>query len=759
MPPLAGQTGLIALLGSTGSGKSSFANAIIGKPKAAVGNGLQSSTTNVEQHTHAHESGMEVHLVDTPGLNDCSTPCDTKVLQKIGAFLKNKYDVNQKFSGIIFMHNINTPTLDWQAQRRNVTLFKKLCGNESTSLNNVIVVTSFWDELTNEADGVQKESDLQTKDGFLKELHAGGAKFVRCGHFKPGEQPQDPNFYTPEQAVDYLLKLDPVYVEMQKERARIASAVDNSTETSRLEELEQLKRETRQALEKLGQDLEAIRIAGEVNKSPPEHLKQESEKILEKLDSWDKNGEDMRTSLAQLQIQVATKEELEALRREVMKLREANDALRHNDQRRNDDFNETLVLLRKDRDDLAEECRALRLGNEKEVCSQLRDLIASLATITCSHSPEMESLQAILANQAEELKQTKATFIQFQKKLEAQSELSARSQGELDRLQTLLKRSQEEAATWKESYEQLRSDGHGTRPVHSSGANWDTRSETETLRRELENMDFDRQALRKSYKESRDNYGALQGRHDELISAAHSAEQERDFLREELQEVHSDRRNLRESHERVYEDNANLKRKLVDLSDEARESRSQIDSLQHKLEAVDDERRAIEKLYEEACDKARALDRDHNHLHVIAQETKMELDHVRRELQEVHSDRHNLMESGERKYVEIVDLNRKLGELSDEARESQSRIESLHRLLDEANSAKQATEKLYEEAYDKARTLDRNHSQLLGDSLETKMELDRVRRELQEVHSDKHNLLESGERKVPRDCRSESQAR
>ncbi|KAH6911923.1 hypothetical protein BKA70DRAFT_1559455 [Coprinopsis sp. MPI-PUGE-AT-0042] len=598
------ETSLIGLLGSAGSGRSSFTNAILGKPEATVGYELGSCTTEITQHVHLHESGMEVGLVDTPGFNDSGSQSDLKVLQKIGAFLKNKCDANQKFSGIIFMHSINAPTLDWHTQRRNATLFKKLCRTES--VKNVVVVTSFWDGLADVADGVQKESVLQAEDGFLKELYAGGAKFVRWGSFKPGEQPQDPNFFTAKQVVDFLLSLDSVNVEMQEETAKGTVIVDTASGCSLLEDLEQLKRETRVSLETMGKELESIKSSEEVNprhrqdldqlrretrvsletigkelksiksvedvnrsrrdeleqfkretqvtletmrkelelvrsaedvnrghREDFEQLKHETrvsletirrelesirgvgdfnrnyqeelthgmERMQDRLNGCEKDDEDMRMKLSQWEeyrAQIATKEELDALvsgyqeefgglQHEVLKLREANEKLRQIDQQRIEELNQTVVRLRKEREDLAEECKALRSGNH----NQFQGFHASLTDITRTYHRETERLQSLLASQGEELKQAKLACAQTQKELDATHQ---QSQVELKRSEASLKQSQEEALKWKDSYyEQL---GVLYNALEGEGNDrFEASQRDEVLHHELQKAHSEKQAL------------------------------------------------------------------------------------------------------------------------------------------------------------------------------------------------------------------------------------------------------------------------
>ena len=119
------------------------------------------------------------------------------------------------FSGILYLHNICDPRVGGSLQR-NMTMFKKLCGPDP--LKNVVVVTTFWDEIKLDK-GIELETELKTKDRFFKGLVEGKSKFVRSGKFPPGEIPKGPEFLPPISIVSGLVVLDPVFVEMQKELA------------------------------------------------------------------------------------------------------------------------------------------------------------------------------------------------------------------------------------------------------------------------------------------------------------------------------------------------------------------------------------------------------------------------------------------------------------------------------------------------------------------------------------------------------------
>ena len=123
-----------------------------------------------------------------------------------------RYDENRKFSGILYLHNICDPQVDGSSQR-NIAMFKKLCGPDP--LKNVVVVTTFWDEIEL-IQGIESETKLKTDDRFFKALAEGGSKFVRSGKFLPGKIPKGPEFLLPISIVSELVVLDPVYIKMQE---------------------------------------------------------------------------------------------------------------------------------------------------------------------------------------------------------------------------------------------------------------------------------------------------------------------------------------------------------------------------------------------------------------------------------------------------------------------------------------------------------------------------------------------------------------
>jgi len=76
---------IIAIMGATGAGKSSFINLVTGA-NFAVGAGLKSCTKGIEVSPPFMLDGRRVALVDTPGFDDTNMT-DTEVLTLIALFL------------------------------------------------------------------------------------------------------------------------------------------------------------------------------------------------------------------------------------------------------------------------------------------------------------------------------------------------------------------------------------------------------------------------------------------------------------------------------------------------------------------------------------------------------------------------------------------------------------------------------------------------------------------------------------------------
>ncbi|KAG9225277.1 hypothetical protein CCMSSC00406_0009955 [Pleurotus cornucopiae] len=146
---------VIAIMGLTGVGKSTFINIAAGSNTVVVGHALNSSSKEV-QAVEIDYQGQRVVLVDTPGFDDTDMS-DTEVLNIIANWLKTTYRNKVKLTGIIYMHRISDNRMAGTPMR-NLKLFAKLCG--TAAAEGVVMTTTMWDTVEAEA-GRGREQELR----------------------------------------------------------------------------------------------------------------------------------------------------------------------------------------------------------------------------------------------------------------------------------------------------------------------------------------------------------------------------------------------------------------------------------------------------------------------------------------------------------------------------------------------------------------------------------------------------------------------
>jgi hypothetical protein len=162
---------IIAVMGVTGAGKSTFITTVTERKDIPVGPNLYSETSEVNEYRFSHGSTNYV-LVDTPGFDD-SSMSNEEVTTKILRWLLSSYRSGTRLNGIIYIHNITKPRMQGSAYE-NMRLFRQLCGDGA--LGNVILATSFWDQVTPSV-GAERESKL--KEDFWANMIAKGSEVVR----------------------------------------------------------------------------------------------------------------------------------------------------------------------------------------------------------------------------------------------------------------------------------------------------------------------------------------------------------------------------------------------------------------------------------------------------------------------------------------------------------------------------------------------------------------------------------------------------
>jgi len=147
---------IIAVMGPTGSGKSSFINAITGL-ETGVGHDLESCTSEVSNFRLSipEMAFGDLVLVDTPGFNDTSK-ADFEILKMIADWLKSTYKKNILLSGLLYFHRISDNSFRG-TPLKNLRMFEELCGKNA--FHNVVLTTTMWDEVDEET-GEEREREL-----------------------------------------------------------------------------------------------------------------------------------------------------------------------------------------------------------------------------------------------------------------------------------------------------------------------------------------------------------------------------------------------------------------------------------------------------------------------------------------------------------------------------------------------------------------------------------------------------------------------
>ncbi|KAF5340897.1 hypothetical protein D9758_012199 [Tetrapyrgos nigripes] len=164
---------LIAVMGATGSGKTTFVNLVSGS-NLRVGKSLQSCTTKIQLSQTFDIDGRKVLLIDTPGFDD-TNHSDADILNMIATFLATMYEDGRKLAGVIYLHRISDIRMGG-VSTRSFKMFRWLCGPEA--LRNVVLLTNVWDGVSLEV-GEARENELKSEDKFWKPVLDKGAQVFR----------------------------------------------------------------------------------------------------------------------------------------------------------------------------------------------------------------------------------------------------------------------------------------------------------------------------------------------------------------------------------------------------------------------------------------------------------------------------------------------------------------------------------------------------------------------------------------------------
>ncbi|KAJ9136693.1 hypothetical protein NKR23_g9612 [Pleurostoma richardsiae] len=167
---------LIAVIGVTGAGKSTFINRATGRSDLKVSDGPSSCTEDIDLSS-LDVDGKRVVLVDTPGFDD-SERTDADILTLMAKWLKTTYDKDTLLSGVILLQQINEIKFK-KSESNRTRLFEKICGEDA--FNHVIIATTMWDAVRAETldECERRQQERISTPHIWGEMHRLGAEVVK----------------------------------------------------------------------------------------------------------------------------------------------------------------------------------------------------------------------------------------------------------------------------------------------------------------------------------------------------------------------------------------------------------------------------------------------------------------------------------------------------------------------------------------------------------------------------------------------------
>ncbi|KAG5745416.1 hypothetical protein H9Q70_011882 [Fusarium xylarioides] len=196
--------------------------------------------------TEAYEClirGQQFVFFDTPGFDDTYRG-DADILADVAQALSSSYMNNVKLSGIIYLHRIKDERMT-NAIMRNLTMFRNLCGDGA--FENVILATTFWDELQDESKGAAREHELISTPEWWGYMSNKGSRIRRFQNTRESAL----------EIVSELVDLPAVTLQIQEEIVERGLGVDQTTAGEALnEELNKLREQHQAQLNSIREEKE-----------------------------------------------------------------------------------------------------------------------------------------------------------------------------------------------------------------------------------------------------------------------------------------------------------------------------------------------------------------------------------------------------------------------------------------------------------------------------------------------------------------------
>ncbi|KAJ3508731.1 hypothetical protein NLJ89_g5594 [Agrocybe chaxingu] len=292
---------VIAVMGSTGTGKSSFIRLLTGNTDVKVGDSLESETSDIQIIRFCDgPSGRNITIVDTPGFDDSRAGVtDTDILRTITDFLLKEYDENRKLNGLVYLQRISDPRFGGQSSR-NLRMFRNLC----------------------EEEGIKREGQLKTR--FFKDLVDGGACFMQ----------HDRTIESAREVLGHILPLPPAVAQIQTEiREEGKTLEDTSAGSVHREEVDRIIANHKKEVADLKAEMDSLK---ESNTAARRELEQERAKLQADLARWENERSELQKGLGEekksrekLEVEAA---KIQAQLNQQMKGRESTDERRRREE-------------------------------------------------------------------------------------------------------------------------------------------------------------------------------------------------------------------------------------------------------------------------------------------------------------------------------------------------------------------------------------------------------------------------------------------
>ncbi|MCJ1314185.1 hypothetical protein MMC25_007865 [Agyrium rufum] len=281
---------VIAVMGLTGTGKSTFIE-LLTKSGLKIGHSLKSCTAEVGIHPFIYRDGRTIYLIDTPGFDD-THKTDTQVLQDLAYFFGATYSRHITLAGIIYLHRITDNRMGGSAFR-NLSLFQKLCG--TTSLSNVVLATTMWDELKTpeaQARGTRFEEELKSTDHFWGDMIDEHSTVFR----------QNDGVNSALQIVDHIMRLrkKAIVMDIQRQMIDEHQTLDQTSAGQEVQkDLVVAKLRYQEELAQISDSMKAALDAN--NKRAAQKLAKMQDNWVAKIKASDKDMEDLKQNFERVQ--------------------------------------------------------------------------------------------------------------------------------------------------------------------------------------------------------------------------------------------------------------------------------------------------------------------------------------------------------------------------------------------------------------------------------------------------------------------------